>query len=353
MDTGKQGPPRVGLVCRFPPEPCGIAATYIGLANELKKKLQLTTIGTLGSDADYKVDFKAWNLKERIRDIVDKEHLDLVHFQYIAPFYSKALNLNFIRALTLSVPTVVTLHEVQMFHEKETLKTKLLRIIERQSVRKASAIITHTPKQAEFINNQYATNKARYILYGFDSREVKRKPGKRVLFFGILSEGKGVEYAIEAMKVLPDCTLSVVGATNSPATKEYGKRIKALALKHPNVTVVFKDWIGPEERDSWYTKSDVLVLPYLWAPYQSAVMTDAGRYGIPVVVTNVGAVWEMAKMFKCGEIVEPANAKAIAEAVKNVLGNRESYHNGIEAYRAAASWKKVAEDHRKVYDEVR
>ncbi|MDO8480905.1 MAG: glycosyltransferase family 4 protein [Nanoarchaeota archaeon] len=350
MDSGKQGTARIGFVSRLPPVPCGIATTYVGLLPHLQKKAHLVTIGVLGSKADYQVDFKAWNLKEQVQSIVEKEQLDLVHFQYIAPFYSKALNLNFLRALRLSVPVVVTLHEVQ--EPGTSFRNKALRFIERRIVEKADAIIVHTPKQAEFINKAYQTDKASCILYGFEPKNIKRKTGKRVLFFGILSESKGVEYAIEAVKGLKGVTLSIVAATNSPQTKVYGERVKALSKGKKNIQVVLKDWIDTKARDIWYANSDVLVLPYLWAPYQSAVMTDAGKYGIPVVVTKVGAVWEMVGKFGCGEIVEPRNAKALANALKTVLEHQEKYKQGIEAYRKEASWSAVAEQHLNLYERI-
>ena len=85
---------KIGLLSRFPPERCGIAIYSNNLLKALKKKkVDVVTIGSLGSDADYCLDLGSISLESKLGQIIKKEKLDLLHIQYVAPFFGK-FNLN-------------------------------------------------------------------------------------------------------------------------------------------------------------------------------------------------------------------------------------------------------------------
>ena len=95
-----------------------------------------------------------------------------------------------------------------------------------------------------------------------------------------------------------------------------------------------------------------MVLPYVWAPYQSGTLHNAFSYGIPVVVTDMGAISEVVKEYRCGRVVEQRSPKAIAAGIKAVLGNYETYQHGVAKYREAANWEMSAQKHAKMYNET-
>ncbi len=92
--------------------------------------------------------------------------------------------------------------------------------------------------------------------------------------------------------------------------------------------------------------------PYVWAPYQSGSMHNAFSCGIPVVVTEAGAISEVVKEYICGRVVEQRSPKAIAAGIRAVYGNYETYQHGVNKYRHDANWEMVAEKHGEAYNQT-
>jgi glycosyltransferase involved in cell wall biosynthesis len=338
---------KIGLISPYIPEKDGIAIYSDNLLNGLsKKRRQLITIGMKGNKTDYTVDFKSFSLKKELEKIIKKEKLSLIHIQYVATLFGKYnLNLNLINALTLPIPVIVTLHEVQ--YSTKGLKNKILSCIENEIIKKANKVIVHTSNQKKFLEKKYKTNKITHIYQGLNLHSLKRKTNKNIIFFGMISQGKGLKYLIKAMQYLPDYNLTIAGRfVNRKIEKNIKNELKKTKLN--NLKIDF-GWINELKKEKYYMNSDLVVLPYIWAPYQSAIMQDAISWGLPLVVTDVGALNEIVRQFKLGEIVKVKNPKAIAEGIKIVFKNYDEYKGGITKYRKAANWSIVAEKHFKLY----
>ncbi len=344
---------KIGLVSRFPPEKCGIAIYSQNLASKLNNlKCKVIRIGTKNSDADYKIDLKSFTLKEKLKEIAEKEKLDLIHFQYIAAsqFYGgkKNLNLNFIRALKQDVPVVVTLHEVQQ--SKNSLRELVLSLLQEHILKRAGYVIAHTPGQKRFLEKEYKAHNVSCIYMGIQLKKEHTRNHKNILFFGMINKGKGVEYIIRAMEILKHCKLMIVGEI---VDKKYGKDILKLIKesKNNNITSKFA-WVSEESKEKYFRNADLVVFPYVWSPYQSAVLSDAVSYSLPVVVTKTGVIWELVEIFRFGEIVEPKNPRALVNAIRTVFNNYNKYKQGISKYRKAANWGAVAKEHIKLYKKL-
>ncbi|MDP7116555.1 MAG: glycosyltransferase [Candidatus Woesearchaeota archaeon] len=339
---------KIALMSKFPPEECGIGIYCSNLYEKLKKKADVITIGTLKSKADYQLNFHDFTLKEQVKKIIEKEQVDLLHCQYIPPYYgTKFLNQNFVRLLSLDIPTVVTFHEVQ--YDKKGIKNKILRIIERQILKKANKVLVHSPLTKKYLTEKGFTN-VEHMFMGVHLLDYNPKNNKFLLSFGIVSIEKGHPYLLEAMKSLPDHSLVIAGR---PVEKTYGDelntKIKELDLK--NVITDF-GWISEEAKDIYYRKASMLVLPYLWGPYTSAVIHDAISYTMPVVVTKVGAVWEIPETYKLGKVIKPENAEEIVKGIKDIQNNFSFYKDNIKNYRKLANWESVASATLKIYEQL-
>lgn len=342
---------KIGMVSKFPEQEDGIAIYSESLCEELEEiGIGVVRIGDLQSTrADYKVDFNSIFLGRKLKTIVEKEKLDLVHVQYIAPHYGKKfLNLNLILALKQKVPVVVTLHEVHT--EAVTIKDKILAFLEKLTAGRATAVIAHTKQQKEFLQMRYKKKRAYHILHGLALNPVHKPNGKSLLLFGMLNYGKGAEYAIRAMEYLNDYRLTVAGKAIS---QDYEKLLRAAAAENRlgNVKLDIR-WIPEEEKKRLLYEADIMVFPYVWAPYQSGTMHNAFGFGIPVVVTDAGSLGEVVKEYVCGRIVEQRSPKALAAGVRAVHGNCDTYQHGVLKYREAANWRKAAENHAEAYNET-
>lgn len=338
---------KIAFVSPLPPDKCGIAVYSNNLLKELKGNADIVTIGNKISDADYRIDFGSLSLKKEIEKIVEKEKAEAVHFQYAASLYSrKTLNLNFVNALHQKIPSIATLHEVQ--YECKSIKQKVLCWLEKRIVHNSTRIIVHTQKQKDFLENKYQVKNITRIYHGLELHPIAGKKGKNLLFFGLISREKGILYVIKAMKFLPDFNLNIVGSVvDRNFEKELLKELKDVK----NITWKF-GWVDEEERWETYRKANIVVLPHLWAPYQSGILHNSVSVGLPVVAANAGSLPEMVERFKLGEVVEKGNEKALVEGIAKVYSNYDSYKRGIHEYRKEASWGSVAKEHIKLYENL-
>ena len=342
------------MVSIYLPEKDGIAIYTENLCNELKKQnVDVVKIGTLNSSCDYMLDLKSIWLHKNLKKIIAKEKIDVLHIQYIASRFSKyLLNMNLIYAMKkINIPIVTTMHEVQ--YEAINTTDRILCMIEKKIVNNSDFIIAHTKNQSNFIIKKYGV-KSECILMGLDIKknELSDDKIKNLLFFGIMGRRKGLEYLINSLKYLKGYSLAVAGRFED---KEYEKEIMSLIKKidaSKNSVTIKSGWISEEEKEKYYKNADIVILPYTWAPYQSAVLHDALSYGIPIVVTKTGAIWEIVDEFKCGKVVNAKESREIANGIIDVAKNYKIYCNGARNYQEESTWNKSVKKLIKEYKSV-
>jgi len=79
--------------------------------------------------------------------------------------------------------------------------------------------------------------------------------------------------------------------------------------------------IGDEEALALFGGAALLVLPYRDAT-QSALIGAAARLGVPSLVTRTGALPEYVVEGETGWVVEPGDPQALAEGLRDALGDR-------------------------------
>jgi glycosyltransferase involved in cell wall biosynthesis len=83
-------------------------------------------------------------------------------------------------------------------------------------------------------------------------------------------------------------------------------------------------YVRNEEIEPYFAAANVLVLPYL-SGSQSAVGMLAIHHGLPIIATTVGGLAETVRDGANGLIVPPADAEALAGAIRRYL------EEGLEA----------------------
>lgn len=345
---------KIGMVSKYPPEEDGIGIYTTNLCGKLEEAgIDVVKIGDKESTtAHHTINFKSFSLKSQLQQIVEKERLDLLHIQYIAAYFGKfTLNINLVlalMALNKKLPVVVTFHEVHT--GTATIREKVLNFLQKIISGKADSVIAHTRQQKEYLQMKCRKKEAHFVRMGITLHQMHRLKGRNMLFFGMLNYGKGVEHLIRAMNELPDFKLTVAGKAIS---EDYEKLLRQVAAENKlgNVKLDIR-WVPEDAKTKYLQEADVMVFPYVWAPYQSAAMHNAFSYGIPVVVTDAGAIGETVKEFKCGRVVEQRSPKALAAGIKGVFGNYDTYQHGIGKYREEATWEKTAQRHGEIYNET-
>lgn len=162
-----------------------------------------------------------------------------------------------------------------------------------------------------------------------DKGKSDNSSARNILFFGRISPYKGIEYLLEAMKLvhnkLPDVTVTVAGSG-----KMYFDTSKYSAL--PYVRIINR-FIEMSEIAELLDRCTIVVCPYTDAT-QSGVVLTAFAMNKPIVATQVGGLGEYITDNKTGILVPPKNVKALADAIVEVLDDKAMLDNMTQNIKA-------------------
>ncbi len=213
--------------------------------------------------------------------------------------------------------------------------------------RAATTIVVHGERIAELLPADLKSRKPVSVipLGSVVLRKVPlaAPPALNVLLFGRLEPYKGVGVLVEAMKTVweshPEATLTVAG--RGPAAAEVPTDARVNLMDH---------YIPEAEIESLFASASVCVLPYTEAS-QSGVGLQSLSMGVPTVVTDVGALPELAE--NESRLVPPSEPKILGEAIVTALASglaeREST---LEFARERFSWETVAKQYEDLFRSI-
>lgn len=194
--------------------------------------------------------------------------------------------------------------------------------------------VTPHPTYGMFCKQGMSMQKAR--------EQLQIDQGQRVLlFFGFVRKYKGLQYLLEAMKLLKErnfkVQLWVVGDFGEDKD-EYVEQIRRFEIE--DQVQMVEGYVPDDEVEKYFAASDLVVLPYLSAT-QSGIVQIAFGFEKPVLVTEVGGLPDVVTNGKTGYVVEPRSAEMIAEAIMDYYINnrREAFVSQIEKEKDRFSWK--------------
>jgi glycosyltransferase involved in cell wall biosynthesis len=179
------------------------------------------------------------------------------------------------------------------------------------------------------------------------ARDWNRKDGgNQLLFVGRVSPEKGVHVLVKAFEAvverMPECRLTVVGGeavpprefivdvSDDPKVSDLGPFFNGryLADLRRGLTsrvaerILFTGNVAHQELAEHYQRADVFVVPSLCESFPLVVL-EAMAAGLPVVATRSGGIPECVEEGKTGILVERGDVPALAEAMLEVLANRD------------------------------
>jgi polysaccharide biosynthesis protein PslF len=191
--------------------------------------------------------------------------------------------------------------------------------------------------------------------------------GRRVLStFGLINEGKGIEYAVEAMPALvgefPDLLYLVIGQTHPEVRKlrgeGYRNELRALARRlGVEERVRFVNRFLPQgELIRYLAATDVYVTPYL-SRYQITSGTLAYALGCGKAAVSTPYLYAAEALAEGrGVLAEFRNPASLANAIRHILANPDVRHQ-IEhqamRYGQEMSWSAVAARYRDLFCALR
>ena len=217
---------------------------------------------------------------------------------------------------------------------------------------KAVTVIRHP------INNAFPDTK-------LTPADAKRRLGlendeKAILFFGRIRPYKGIEYLLDAFRLLSTDEQAkyrlIVAGEPKKGSEEYLHEIQQSIKRDFNQgQVILRIQFIPDEEMELYLKgADVLVLPYKEI-FQSGVLFLAYSFGLPVVATDVGSFREEIVEGSTGFLCKPGDPAELAKAVatyfaSDLFKNLKVRRRELKDYADANhSWHAVAELTRNAY----
>ena len=152
------------------------------------------------------------------------------------------------------------------------------------------------------------------------AREAVREPParKRVLFVGLLCDGKGVNELFQAIPQVPDAEFVFLGEW--PSAEEERAAREFLATHGVADRAVFRGVLSGPAFYEVYLSADVFAFPSYFVYEGHAVSSVAAlAAGLPIVCTDHGALGESVRDGWNGFFVPPRDSAALAARLNHVL----------------------------------
>ncbi len=155
-------------------------------------------------------------------------------------------------------------------------------------------------------------------------RELQVADGSRlVAYIGALSQEKNVSSAIDAIGLMPDVQLAIMG--DGPERDLLERRAQGIAPGRV-------EFLPPTADPSVLLRAaDTLVLPSR-TEGMPAVLIEAGLTGLPVVASDVGGVGEIVRDGETGILVPPDDPEQMARGLRAVLDHPDGMGAAARAH---------------------
>jgi glycosyltransferase involved in cell wall biosynthesis len=361
-----------GVLSTYPPTQCGLATFSAALVRSLRSPSDTVGVAAVVDSVGH--DFPAEVRHQWVRGhdggaaatalYLNTCDVAIVQHEYgIFGGSDGADVLEVVRSLT--VPVVVVLHTVL---DAPTMRQRA--ILDELALHTDTLVVMTQAARRRLVERyRIDAEKIRVIPHGAshmhrpaaaaETRALNAHP--RILTWGLLGEGKGIEWGIGAMADLQDLdpapTYHVVGETHPKVVERngeaYRKTLEAKALRlDVEDQVMFDDrYIATDELRQIVQAADVVLLPYdSLDQVTSGVLVEAVTAGKPVVSTGFPHAHELLST-GAGLIVPRRDPAAIAAALRRVLTEPGlAARMSAEARRLAPSltWSAVAQQYRDV-----
>ncbi len=316
-------PPAAGLVLRWPSSPLRVPLKLAG---------HLRGLATLAREAR-------------------RERADIVHWQW-APL--PKLDLRALRRIDRRAgATVFTAHDV--LPRRSAGQVELWRALYGSCDR----VIVHSERGRERLEREVGVDPARIavvphaLFASLANWPTARGDGPpTILHFGLLRPDKGLDTLVEALPAVaaavPEVRLEVVGSPRMPLgpLKE-----RAAALGVADRIRWDERFVSDAELAAAFGRASVVALPYRVIE-SSGVLATTLAFGVPPVLTDVGAFPELCAAYDLGAPVPPDAPDALALALIAALtdeSRRAAAIAGMARARAELTWERIAAQTEQVY----
>ena len=138
------------------------------------------------------------------------------------------------------------------------------------------------------------------------------KVGSYGLYFGRVTEEKGVETVIKAYETMPDRQVKIMGDD----TTEEAIRLKNYVEEHHLKNVEFLGFKSGEELEEVIKEARFTLIPSIWYDNLPNTALESFQYSKPVIASNIGSLPELVVDGFNGYLFEAGNETQLAEKIK-------------------------------------
>lgn len=254
------------------------------------------------------------------------------------------------------VPTVVLLHNLVDTVDLQAAGFGSNAAVERvlrtigstltKQVLRADRVVTTMPNYVDILRGTYGAENVYLTPHGsFDVTPWRGSEpgdgGRRILAFGKFGTYKRLEGLVDAYRdLVADPAFSdvelIVGGTDSPNAAGYLAGIEATTLDLPGVT--FLGYVEEDDVERLFESASVVVFPYTSTTGSSGPLHQAGAFGRPVIVPEVGDfIGLLQDEGFVGVAFDPESTASLHRALIDVFGNRELRSHHAATNHAAAN----------------
>ena len=331
--------PKIAVLSTYPPTQCGIATFSQSLVN-----------GLLSQNASVDVVRLIDHLQPRPSKAVVHQHLagrdlsvtrtvlnnyDVVIVQHEFGIFGGTDGDEILLLMSqIHLPMIVVLHTVL------TSPTVHQRFVLARIIELADALVTMTNTGRENLLKHYNVDPALVHVIPHGSADLRSVTPKKVdsdqptiLTWGLLSEGKGIEWGIDALAMLKDLTprprYIVAGQTHPKVKAREGEKYRNFLIERAASNGVSDDlqfidnYLESESLKTLIQSADVILLPYdSREQVTSGVLVEAMVAGKPIISTRFPHAIELLGDGS-GVLVDQFDPKAIADALRLLLTDKD------------------------------
>jgi len=279
--------------------------------------------------------------RDLIKSLIGKEDICAVH--YVTDLIGVPYNANYVLHLHGYPENLSYLDKLVTYNRKNLLAVSNLISEKWKNMLKES-------------NGEYAIE---VIYNGIDTSRFYPKPVRKKYdagYIGRLIEIKGIQYIIEAIKILRDehafkMSFAIAG------TGPYENELKALVKKYDlKDSITFLGYLSDENLNDFYNSLYFTVLPSYRREGVLTTLLESSACGIPAISTLGTSMAEFINNNENGILVKPEHSRELARAIKKLkYDEKERLKLGQNAYSTVKQnwqWESQAERLSRFYNKV-
>lgn len=183
--------------------------------------------------------------------------------------------------------------------------------------------------------------KRKLIANGFDAKKIiciptftasksevgESQMGSYGLYFGRITEEKGVETVIKAYEKLPDYNVKIMGDDST----EEGIRLKKYIKENKVNNVEFLGFKDGLELEEVIKGARFTLIPSIWYDNLPNTALESFQYSKPVIASNIGSLPELVIDGVNGFLFEPGNVDALIQKIRKMDNDRDVMSMGTES----------------------